>query len=313
MSRVSWRGVFAVLMTPFDEDLLVDEPALRREVDFCLACGAHGLVAPVIASEFYTLSDAERMRVMEVIAEHTDGRVPYVAGVAGTSAAHAAELARAAAGAGADAVIAMPPYTARLPKEAVADYYSQIAAASGLPVMVQNADAPVGSPLGTPDLVDLAHRLPAIEAIKEETAPNPQRVGALVEAAGQDGPAVFGGLGGIYLFNEMRRGSHGSMPACQFADVAVDIFELATSGDDAEARRRFAALQPALVMERLYGMTFMKECLVRRGVLRNSRTRVPEPTIDADDQHELDHIWRQLESHFRVKDSDFGDSPARER
>jgi len=300
MSEVSWQGVFAVLVTPFDDGLALDEAALRAEVDFCLACGVQGLVAPVVASEFYTLSDGERVRVMEVVASQAAGKVPFVAGVAGTSAAHAAELTHAAAAAGADAVIAMPPYTARLPRAGVIDYYTRIAAASELPVMIQNADAPIGSPLASQDLAALARQLPAIEAIKEETGPNPQRVGALASTLGPGGPAVFGGLGGIYLFNELRRGARGSMPACQFADVAVDIFRLAASGDEGEARRRFALLQPALVMERLYGMTFMKECLVRRGVLTNSLTRVPEPPLDDDDRRELDIVWEGIEPLFRV-------------
>lgn len=304
MSKVAWDGIFAVLVTPFHEDLSVDHEALDRQVDFCLDCGVQGLVAPVVASEFFTLSDAERVQIVGRVVERAKGRVPLVAGVAGTSAMHAAELTRAAASAGADALIAMPPYTARLPKKGVIAYYQSIAEASDLPVMVQNADAPIGSPLATEDLAALARALPAIEAVKEESAPNPQRVGALTAATGPRGPSVFGGLGGIYLFNELRRGARGSMPACQFADVAVDIFGLAASGKEAEARRRFGILQPALVMERLYGMTFMKECLVRRGVLRNTLTRVPEATMDADDQRELDVIWGELEPLFRVADVD---------
>lgn len=300
MNDLSWDGVFVVVVTPFADDLTVDLDALDRQVDFCLACGVQGLVTPVVASEFNTLSDGERVSIMRRVAARAGGKVPFVAGVAGTSAAHAAELTRAAADAGADAVIAMPPYTARLPSGMVMDYYERIAAAADLPVMVQNADAPVGSPLATEDLVALARRVPSISAVKEETAPNPQRVGALVDQGGEHGPAVFGGLGGIYLFNELRRGARGSMPACQFADLAVDIFGLATSGRMEEARRRFAALQPALVMERLYGMTFMKECLVRRGVLGNSLTRVPERPLDADDRAELDVLWTALQPYFRV-------------
>ena len=72
-----FRGVFAIPPTPFD-DLTgaVDEVSLRRCVEFCVAAGAHGIVAPVNASESTALTDAERLRVTEVLVEQAAGRVP---------------------------------------------------------------------------------------------------------------------------------------------------------------------------------------------------------------------------------------------
>src|SRR5690349_868710 len=106
---MTFRGVFTIPCTPFHEDGSLDEASLRREVRFCLECGAHGLVGPVNASEFYTLTDAERLRVMTIIAEENAGRVPYVAGCSAVSAAHGVMLARHAHSIGAAAIMAMPP------------------------------------------------------------------------------------------------------------------------------------------------------------------------------------------------------------
>lgn len=304
--HIVWSGIFAVLVTPFREDLSLDENALARQVEFCLACGVQGVVAPVVASEFFTLSDSERTRIIEIVVYGVGDKIPFVAGVAGTSTAHAVELAKAAERAGASALIAMPPYTNRPTREGVIDYYRHLGTATALPVMVQNAGPPVGTPLASRDLAQLTREVPSIKAVKEESHPNPQQVGRLVAACQGQDVAVFGGLGGIYLFNEFSRGVRGSMPACQFADVAVDIFQLAAAGDLVEARRRFNALQPALVMERLYEMTFMKECLVRRGVLNNSLTRLPESRMDELDQRELDKVWEAIEPLFRYR----GTAPA---
>jgi 4-hydroxy-tetrahydrodipicolinate synthase len=149
-------------------------------------------------------------------------------------------------------------------------------------------------------LAELVRSVPAIQAVKEETAPNPQKVGALVAATGSELKGVIGGLGGIYLFNELARGASGTMPACQFADVMVSILNSHHAGRMDEARDMFKALQPALVMERLYGMTFMKACLVRRGVISTTVTRVVEPPLDANDEAELDAIWGDLIPYFRV-------------
>jgi dihydrodipicolinate synthase/N-acetylneuraminate lyase len=297
--KMNWQGIYAIIVTPFHEDLSIDWETLEREIEFCIDCGVHGLVGPAIASEFFTLSDAERLEFVQKVARWTNRRVPFVAGVSGVSGHHAAALARGAEGAGAEALMAMPPYVVPGSAESTFAYYERIASASSLPLVVQNAPAPFSSPLSTAQLVSLLERLPSIQVIKEETFPNPQKVGQICRAAGARLQGVFGGLGGIYLFNELERGGTGTMPACQFADVMVDIFNLYKGGNHEAARDRFMTVQPALVLERLYNMTFIKVCLQRRGVFKNALTRVPEPALDANDLRELDEIWRRLDPFFR--------------
>lgn len=301
--RVRWSGVFAVLVTPFYDDLSIDWGSLEREVAFCLECGVDGVVGPVVAGEFLTLSDSERVQYFANVADWVGGRVPYVAGVSGVSGPHAAELAAAASRASADALIAMPPYVGQGDAASTGAYYHAVAEASSLPLVVQNPPAALSTPLSTPQILTLIHDIPTIEVVKEETFPNPQKVGRLVGALRDSGSrdiAVFGGLGGIYLFNELARGGRGTMPACQFADVVVDIFGLMSAGKEEEARKVFSVLQPALVMERLYNMTFMKACLQRRGVIDTRRTRLTEPAMDEKDEAELDAIWELLSPNFRV-------------
>jgi 4-hydroxy-tetrahydrodipicolinate synthase len=297
---IQWRGVFAVLVTPFKLDLSIDFAVLERELQFCLDCGVQGLAGPIIAGEFHTLSDRERKEIYQFVSRFVKGQVPFVAGVSGVSAPHAAELAEAATKAGADALVAMSPYIIPNTPQATLQYYQAIAAASSLPLMVQNAPAPFSSPLSTQQLVELLELIPSIAVIKEETAPNPQQIGKLIEAAGDRLKGVFGGMGGIYLFNELNRGSSGTMPACEFADIAVGIYDAYARGDKPSAEIRFNALQPALVMEGLYWMRFMKHCLVRRGIFKNTVTRTPERDLDTYDLQELDRIWRLLEPFFRV-------------
>src|SRR5712691_1758559 len=140
-----FRGVFAIPCTPFTEAGALDEESLRREVEFCIQCGAHGLVAPVNASEFTSLSDDERRRVVEIVAETAAGRAPVVAGVSAVSAEVAAMFARHAAQAGADAVIAMPPYVRKASPDEIAIYYSAISDAAPLPIFIQNFVPPIGT------------------------------------------------------------------------------------------------------------------------------------------------------------------------
>ncbi|HMI70346.1 MAG TPA: dihydrodipicolinate synthase family protein, partial [Solirubrobacteraceae bacterium] len=115
----------------------VDEDSLRRQLDFTIEAGAAGIVHPVMASEFFTLTDEERLALIPLVTRHTAGRVPVVIGVAATSLQGARRFAAAARDAGADAVIAMPPYVTRFPSDDVLRYFEAIAAAAGVPVFVQ--------------------------------------------------------------------------------------------------------------------------------------------------------------------------------
>jgi len=104
-----FRGVFVIAVTPFDGAGRIDEEPLRAVVDFCLEAGAHGIVTPANASEWYTLSDAERRRVSAIVVDQTRKRVPVLLSVTAGSQWAAVEMAQAAQDLGADGLMAMPP------------------------------------------------------------------------------------------------------------------------------------------------------------------------------------------------------------
>src|SRR5690242_11245844 len=112
-----WRGIFAIPVTPFDENTELDLDSLRSQLDFTVEAGAAGIVHPVMASEFFNLSDEERPHMMPIVTRQVAGRVPVVIGVAATSIQGARRFARAARDAGADAVIAMPPYVTKVSQD----------------------------------------------------------------------------------------------------------------------------------------------------------------------------------------------------
>jgi len=103
------RGILAVVQTAWTDEGELDEQSMERQVAFCIAAGAHGLVYPVLASEYQFLSDKERQRLVKVVVGAAAGTIPVIAGVASPAAAVAAEHAAHARRAGAAAVIAMPP------------------------------------------------------------------------------------------------------------------------------------------------------------------------------------------------------------
>jgi dihydrodipicolinate synthase/N-acetylneuraminate lyase len=295
-----FRGVFTIPCTPFTEPGGLDENSLRREIEFCIECGAHGLVAPVNASEFTSLSDEERQRVVEIVVRSAAGRVPVVAGVSAVSAEVAAMFARHAAESGAAALIAMPPYVRRASQEEIAAYYAAISEAAPLPIFIQNFVPPVGTPMSAAFMARLLREIEHVDYVKEETIPAPHVMTELIQEAGSALKGVMGGMAGRYLLNEYDRGACGTMPACEITDVHVQLWNALDSGDRERARAIYHQMLPLLNVEHLYGAAVYKEVLVRRGVIRSARMRGGIGPLDAVDQRELDGILAGMRDLFRV-------------
>ncbi len=297
-----FRGVYTIPVTPFDDSGEVDESSLKREVDWCVRAGAHGIVAPVNASEGPSLTDDERRRVTRLVTETTAGRVPVVIGVTGVSPQASIIYTGLAVESGADAVIAMPPYGVRLnTPDSIFTFYQRVAdTANGLPVFVQNWSGPVGTTM-TADLVSrLLREIPNVSYLKEETLNASHLMTEVMEQAGDACKGVMGGIGGRFLLDEFRRGACGTMPACQVTDVHVAIWNKLDSGDLDEARRLFDRLLPLLNMEAHYALSIYKEVLKRRGVIASANTRGGGVPLDAYDHKELDAILADVSDLFTV-------------
>lgn len=127
--RAHLRGYMTVLYTPFLEDGEIDEPALIKNVELTLALpGVGGISLNSIHQEFWTLTDAERMRLTEVVLRTVDGRKPVIVGVSDTCARTVVQLAEHAQKAGADAIMVWPPYYGPRSKDGVLAFYDYVAA-----------------------------------------------------------------------------------------------------------------------------------------------------------------------------------------
>lgn len=290
----AFRGVFTIPSTPFDEQLAVDWDGLRRVVDFCVECGAHGIVWPVNASGFATLSDAERLKGAQVVVEQVAGRTPVVIGTQGVCTPHAVMFSRHANEIGADAVIAMTPYIQEMEdEEAVIQYYQGISDAAGVPIFIQNHTR--GSVLSVQTMARIVREVEHVEYIKEETFPVTHKLTQVLEATGPAMKGVFGGAGGRYLLLEHPRGVAGQMPGCHITDVVVRLWNALDSGDLVEAKRIYGLMAPLFALETLKGSSYA-EVLRRRGVIKSSRSRITSAGgMDEYDHHALDDILRDLE------------------
>jgi 4-hydroxy-tetrahydrodipicolinate synthase len=263
----TWRGVYVIVPTPFHPDLSLDLDGLRHIVRFCLANGAHGLVAPANASEQPYLSDDERRLVTRTVIEEGHGHAVVVAGITAPTRSIAAELAREAEAWGADALMAMPPNMARATEAEIRAYYAAIDAAGSLPIFLQNYAGAGGTPMSPRLMADLLRTLPDVRFVKEETEFSSAMMTLTIEAAGPALEGVMGGKAGRHLLDEYRRGACGTMPACEICDVHVQLWHALEAGEETRAREIYRLLLPLLMFETGYGTAVYKEVLRRRGVI----------------------------------------------
>jgi 4-hydroxy-tetrahydrodipicolinate synthase len=301
--RDTLRGFYAIAMTPFDEmgDLLWDD--LEREFDWIARSGAQGLVWPVNDSEQRVLAFSERVQGLELLAQTVGGRIPVVGGVADTSKAGAVTLAKVAGKAGVDAVIALPPWAAKLHSEAlIEDYFRALADAAGVPVFVQNLLPPVGSGLSSALIVKLAQAIPLVQYVKEERDPHGKYVSEVVSLAGPSLKGVFTGGHLLGLVNGHLRGAVGNIASCELSDVYAQIWDLMDAGAVDEARE-LQDLEAVFYrcMRTIPSVGAPKRVLVRRGVLSSDALRnTGRPALDELFEAELDHALEGLAPYLRV-------------
>jgi 4-hydroxy-tetrahydrodipicolinate synthase len=294
-SRETYRGIFTIPSTPFREDGEIDVPGFRRIVDFCIACNAHGLVYPVNASEFTSLSDAERFELSEVLVQQNAGRLPAIIGVAGLTAECAARFASHAREIGADGVIAMPPYIKRQPltKSLIFDYYRRIAEAARMPVFIQNYSPPIGTDMSAEFIIELCREIEYVEYVKEETIPSTIKLTEIVKNNDGAVKGFFGGAGGRYLIEEYRRGSDGNMPGCHVTDVVVAFWNALEDGDEGRALTIYKEMAPLFFFEHQLPGCY-KEVLYRRGVISCPLKRNGPMPLDDISSKYLDDILEGL-------------------
>lgn len=283
MTAEGLRGCIPIVVTPFADDGGLDLPSLEREADWLVAEGASGLATLAIASEGYKLTEAERDEVLRTVVRAARGRVPVVASADGAGTEVATDRARRVAALGADAVMVLPPSFVKPDAAALADYFLRVAAAGGIPLIVQDAPQLTGVAMGPALWAELAAEAPLIQYVKVEGTPQGPAISGAV-AASEGALAVFCGWGGLSILDALERGAVGSMPAPNVTRLFTTIQDRFVAGDVAAAEAAFAAELPFLLwsMQTVDHSVFAaKEELRRRGVIAGSHRRQPALGLDA--------------------------------
>jgi 4-hydroxy-tetrahydrodipicolinate synthase len=287
------RGVFPILVTPFDEQSRVDEGSLRRLVEFNIAAGVHGL-GVALGSEVFRLSEAERLQVARTVVDQARGRVPIVINTGAQGTDLGVLYSRTAEDAGADALMVMPPTFVPAGPAEVREYFRAISEAVRIPIFIQDAGT---TPLSAALARQIAEESQRVRYIKVESNPPPERVAEAVAQAG-DLLTVFGGAGGNHLLEELRCGSEGTMPSCSQPEAFVEVWDRFHRGDEPGARAVFdAKIAPVNRLANQGWSAFYhvnKELLRRRGILRTAQVRGPIAPLDDQIARDLNALIAEL-------------------
>jgi len=295
---IEWSGVFHIMATPFADGGDLDASGLPRLVEAALATGITGVTLLGIAGEAHRLTDEERRRVVEGVVKEVRGRVPVVVGVSASGTHLATSFTRMAQEHGADGLMVAPPNGLKN-LDAVAEYYRTVADAASVPLVLQ--DEPVTTQVTMPAtfVARLCAEIPSIEAVKLEEAPTLPKITRLRELLGRR-VAIFGGLGGVYFFEELSRGTDGAMTGFPYPEALKAIRDHFVAGRRDEARALFYRWLPLIRYESQPGSTpgtavgIRKEILRLRGWIGSARVRPPAPALDAGTLAELGEILRAV-------------------
>ena len=233
-------GLIVAPLTPFTADLEVDEPALRREIDYVVRdCGATMVVAAGVETQEYTyLSLEQRKGLIRRTIEGVDRRVPVMVGISHPSFKTSVELAHFAESLGAAAVQLLAPLRPFAGPPTQADliaYFEAVARETRLPITLYLNPGP-GADVSIADTVALA-RLPSVQLIKESSR-DLARVSRLIVEIDRAGHARYFTTMQMLLATLQLGGSGATMPP-PGSEIARHVIDAFVAGD----HERAAALQ----------------------------------------------------------------------
>jgi 2-keto-3-deoxy-L-arabinonate dehydratase len=295
MSAKKLSGVVPIIPVPFDESQNIDEEALRGLVEFAVERGFCAICLPAYGSEFYKLSDAERVRVVQIAVDHAAGRTLVVAQSNHVSSRIALSTARTHMENGADMISLALPRTFALTENDLLNYVKPILKGVNVPCLIQDFN-PGGPTVGADFAVKLLTECPNFHYLKLEEALLAKKVRA-IRTATNDQVGILEGWGGLYMMELIPAGICGIMPGLALGDMLQRTFDLRKTGKNVEAFALYQKVLPQLVFALQNMELFLyheKRLLQARGCLRDARCRNAALMPDDDAIAYVDEINAEL-------------------
>ncbi len=279
-------GVISFPVTPFKKDLSLDLEGHRRNLRYILKYPLTAIVCPAGTGELYSLSPEEHLAVVKATVEEVDGKMPVLTGV-GFNYPIAIQLAKNAAKAGVDGILALPPYFPGADEEGLFDYYQAIGNATKLGLLIYSRDWV--NP-GAAFVQKLADKIPTLIAWKDGQA-DTRRYQIIMDKVG-DRLHWIGGAGddAVPAYYSIGIRTYTSSIATIAPGLSLQLHHAAASGDSATLAKLMHDYATPLYAFRSkrkgYEVSVMKACMDILG-LNGGPCRPPLPNVRPEEVKEL--------------------------
>ncbi len=284
--RAKFSGVVAFPVTPFHDDMSLDVAGLRHNLARLMEHRVCAVVAAGGTGEVYSLTPSEHAQVIETTVEIVNGKAPVIAGV-GFNQMLAVEMAKRSADAGADAILALPPYYPQADEEGMVEYYHAIGDATELGMLIYSRDWANFSPA---QVERLAAKIPTLVGWKDGQA-DLRRLQMIIDRVG-DRLHWIGGAGDDMVPGYYSIGirTYTSSIATVAPKLSLALHDAAANGRGEELSRLMSdcviPLYALRARRKGYEVSAMKALMDMAG-LRGGPVRPPLPNVRADEREEL--------------------------
>ena len=265
--------VLVALVTPFHADGEVDWDATEQHIENCIASGADGIVVSGTTGETSTLTDAEKIKLVEVAKSVSSGRAKVITGGGSNETAHAIELYRASEKAGADGVMIVTPYYNKPTQAGILTHFRMVADATDLPVIIYDIPSRTGAPVKYETILRLAKH-PNVIAVKDAKGDFSE----VSRVLNQTDLLYFSGDDANVL-PHLAIGASGLVGVTANVTAAPyrTIVDAVNRGDLVTARAAHQALEPLVraIMTHVPGTVAAKYVLHGLGRISSPRVRLP--------------------------------------
>jgi 4-hydroxy-tetrahydrodipicolinate synthase len=290
--RTPFSGVGTALVTPFTASGQLDEPAVRRLGRRQIDAGIHFLCPCGTTGENPTLTDPERVRIVEILADEAKGRVPVLAGAGGYDTRELIHLGSQLAKAGASGFLSVTPYYNKPTQEGLYQHYRAFAESTALPIVVYNVPGRTGVNVEVATLARLA-QIPNIIGVKEASGNVAQM--CEVRHAVPDDFLVLSGDDALTL-PLMAIGGQGivSVASNQIPSEMVQMVEAAERNDFRAARAVHARILPLMSINFIESNPVpVKAAMAAMGLLEEIY-RLPMVSPKAESKAKIVNVLKEL-------------------
>ncbi len=290
--RTPFTGVGTALVSPFTKAGALDEAAVRRLARRQIDGGVHFLCPCGTTGENPTLTDAERIRTVEILAEETQGKVPILAGAGGYDTKKVIHLAGELKKAGASGFLSVTPYYNKPSQEGLYQHYRAFAESTSLPIIVYNVPGRTGVNVEVSTLARLAE-VPNIAGVKEASG-NVTQMCEICNAVPDDFIVLSGD--DALTVPLMAIGGDGiiSVASNEIPAEMVQMVEAAERNDFVAARRLHSRLLPLLLMNFVESNPIpVKAAMVAMGLLEDAY-RLPMVAPKAESKERILTVLKAL-------------------